>query len=99
VTGGRWRRIVLGDVLTEHVVELRGRARVSCRGGSGSFGSGRTAGYAIGEGYEEGRTSPWLEAIAGIRQGPCPRALWDQSTRPTRVCMGPGGLANPETGG
>jgi hypothetical protein len=28
VTGGRWRRIVLGDVLAEHVVELRGRARV-----------------------------------------------------------------------
>jgi hypothetical protein len=27
VTGGRWRRIVLGDVLAEHVVELRGRAR------------------------------------------------------------------------
>ena len=36
---------------------------MSGRGGSGSFGSGRTAGYAIGE----GRTSPWLEAIAGIR--------------------------------
>ena len=46
MTGGRWRRIVLGDVLAEHVVELRGRARVvSGRGGSGSFGSGRTAGY------------------------------------------------------
>ena len=28
VTGGRWRRIVLGHVLAEHVVELRGRARV-----------------------------------------------------------------------
>ena len=42
---------------------------MSGRGGSGSFGSGRTAGYAIGE----GRTSPWLEAIAGIRQRPCPR--------------------------
>jgi hypothetical protein len=39
------------------------------RGGSGSFGSGRTAGYAIGE----DRTSPWLEAIAGIRQRSCPR--------------------------
>ena len=24
---GRWRRIVLGDVLAKHVVELRGRAR------------------------------------------------------------------------
>ena len=23
VTGGRWRRIVLGDVLAEHVLELR----------------------------------------------------------------------------
>jgi hypothetical protein len=50
VTGGRWRRIVLGDVLAEHVVELRGRpvsviaVIVSGRGGSGSFGSGRTAG-------------------------------------------------------
>jgi hypothetical protein len=42
---------------------------VSGRGGSGSFGSGRTAGYAIGE----GRTSPWLEAIAGIRERPYPR--------------------------
>jgi hypothetical protein len=79
VTGGRWRRIVLGDVLAEHVLELRGRARVwrsgsgsgsgSGRRGSGSFGSGRTAGCAIGE----GRTSPWLEAIAGIRQRPYPR--------------------------
>jgi len=39
--------------------------------GSGSFGSGRTAGYAIGE----GRTSPWLEAIAGIRERPCPRLV------------------------
>ena len=28
VTGGRWRRIVLVDVLAEHIVELRGRARV-----------------------------------------------------------------------
>ena len=34
------------------------------RGKVGSFGSGRTAGYAIGE----GRTSPWPEAIAGIRE-------------------------------
>jgi len=46
---------------------------VSGRRGSGSFGSGRThrslAGYAIGE----DRTSPWLEAIAGIRQRPYPR--------------------------
>ena len=42
---------------------------MSGRRGSGSFGSGRTAGYAIGE----GRTSPWLEAIAGIRERPYPR--------------------------
>ena len=42
---------------------------MSGRRGSGSFGSGRTAGYAIGE----ERTSPWLEAIAGIRQRSCPR--------------------------
>ena len=33
------------------------------KGTSGSLGSGRSAGYAIGE----GRTSPWLRAIAGIR--------------------------------
>ena len=39
---------------------------MSGRTGSGSFGSGRTAGYAIGE----DRTSPWLEAIAGIREQP-----------------------------
>ena len=26
--GGRWRRIVLGHVLAEHVLELRGRARL-----------------------------------------------------------------------
>ena len=32
VTGGRWRRIVLGGVLAKHVLELRGRARVwPCR--------------------------------------------------------------------
>ena len=42
---------------------------MSGRGGSGSFGSGRTAGYAIGE----ERTSPWLGAIAGIRQRSYPR--------------------------
>ena len=42
---------------------------MSGRTSSGSFGSGRTAGYAIGE----DRTSPWLEAIAGIRQRSCPR--------------------------
>ena len=28
VSGGRWRMIVLGHVLAEHVLELRGRARV-----------------------------------------------------------------------
>ena len=27
MTGGRWRRIVLVDVLAEHILELRGRAR------------------------------------------------------------------------
>ena len=69
MTGGRWRRIVLGHVLAEHVVRIEAVVRVSGRRSSGSFGSGRTAGYAIGE----GRTSPWLEAIAGIRERPCPR--------------------------
>ena len=61
----RWRRIVLGDVLAEHVLELRGRARacLAVEVAGVLVGSGRTAGYAIGE----GRTSPWLEAIAGIR--------------------------------
>jgi len=43
---------------------------VSGRRGSGSFGSGRTAGYAYAIG--EGRTSPWLEAIAGIRDDHVP---------------------------
>jgi hypothetical protein len=54
VTGGRWRMIVLGHVLAEQVVGVaevaRARVRVSGRRSSGSFGSGRTAGYAIGEG-------------------------------------------------
>ena len=45
------------------------RYSASGRRGSGSFGSDRTAGYAIGE----DRTSPWLEAIAGIRERSCPR--------------------------
>ena len=46
---------------------------MSGRGGSGSFGSGRTAGYAIGE----GRTSPWLEAgvVYGIPTRGEPTAL------------------------
>ena len=71
MTGGRLRRIVLGHVLAEHVVVVEEVVRVSGRTSkySGSFGSGGTAGYAIGE----GRTSPWLEAIAGIRERPCPR--------------------------
>eukprot|EP00964_Phaeocystis_antarctica_P114077 scaffold78037_cov73-Phaeocystis_antarctica.AAC.3 len=56
VTGGRWRRIELGHVLAEQVVVVEEVVRVSGRRGSGSFGSDRTAGYAIGE----GRTSPWL---------------------------------------
>ena len=70
VTGGRWR-IVLGDVLAEHVVELRGRARVwpskidRGRYLAGVLGAAAPLGmYAIIIG--EGRTSPWLEAIAGI---------------------------------
>eukprot|EP00964_Phaeocystis_antarctica_P010121 scaffold5543_cov39-Phaeocystis_antarctica.AAC.2 len=62
-------RIVLGHVLAEQVVVVEEVVRVSGRRGSGSFGSDRTAGYAIGE----DRTSPWLEAIAGIRERPCPR--------------------------
>ena len=48
LTGGRWRRIVLGDVLAKHVIELRGRARRTSLAvrqvGSvarGSFGSRR----------------------------------------------------------
>ena len=60
---------LLGDVLAEHVVHVEEVVRVSGRRSSGSFGSGRTAGYAIGE----DRTSPWLEAIAGIRERSCPR--------------------------
>ena len=28
VTGGQWRRIVLGDLLAEHVVQLRGSPRL-----------------------------------------------------------------------
>eukprot|EP00964_Phaeocystis_antarctica_P116009 scaffold79988_cov63-Phaeocystis_antarctica.AAC.3 len=43
--------------------------RVSGRRSKGSFGSDRTAGYAIGE----ERTSPWLEAITGIREQSYPR--------------------------
>ena len=41
---------------------------VSSRGGRGSLGSGRSAGCAIGE----GRTSPRLGAMAGIRSRPYP---------------------------
>ena len=44
VTGGRWRRVALGDVLAEHVVELRGRARVCLAvegGGEGETEPGR----------------------------------------------------------
>ena len=61
-------RIVLGDVLAEHGVELRGRARVS---GRGSFGSGRTAGGWV---CHRGRTditlarspkSPWPCRLPG----------------------------------
>ena len=55
MTGGRWRRIVLGHVLAEHVVVVEEVVRVSGQlagdevaRGSFAFGSGRTAGYAIG---------------------------------------------------
>ena len=63
---------------------------MSGRGGSGSFGSGRTAGYAIGE----ERTSPWLEAIAGIRSdripgwAPSPCRLPGPVTRYVQVSVG-----------
>eukprot|EP00964_Phaeocystis_antarctica_P034033 scaffold19352_cov66-Phaeocystis_antarctica.AAC.3 len=40
------------------VVRVEEVVRISGPRSSGSFGSDRTAGYAIGE----GRTSPWLEA-------------------------------------
>ena len=46
VTGRRWRRIVLGHVLAEHVVRVEEIVRVSGRRSSGSFGSDCTAGYA-----------------------------------------------------
>ena len=59
---------------------------MSGRGGSGSFGSGRTAGYAIGE----ERTSPWLEAIAGIRSNRIPG--WAPSP-----CRLPGPVTRCET--
>ena len=58
---------------TEGYVRLRGRPRLCGRTGSGSLGAAfffysvRTVGYAIGE----ARTSPRLEAIAGIRGGTC----------------------------
>ena len=45
-----------------------GVVHVSSRIGSGSLGSGRSAGYAIGE----ERTSPRLRAIAGIRSDRIP---------------------------
>ena len=61
VTGGRWRRIVmLGDVLAEHVLELRGRARtcLAVEVAGGSFvclaASGRTA-VGIPSGKDEHR--------------------------------------------
>ena len=63
---------------------------MSGRRGSGSFGSGRTAGYAIGE----DRTSPWLEAIAGIRSdhvpgwAPSPCRLPGPVTRYVQVSVG-----------
>ena len=56
MTGGRWRRSVRGHVLAEHeVVRVEQVVRVSGTRSSGSFGSDRTAGYAIGEDCEEGQ--------------------------------------------
>ena len=54
---------------------------MSGRGGSGSFDSGRTAGYAIGE----ERTSTWLESIAGIHQGSSNRIPGWAPTSPCRL--------------
>ena len=54
---------------------------MSGRGGSGSFDSGRTAGYAIGE----ERTSTWLESIAGIHQQSYPRLGSNSPTSPCRL--------------
>eukprot|EP00964_Phaeocystis_antarctica_P078587 scaffold48885_cov56-Phaeocystis_antarctica.AAC.2 len=75
------------------VVRVEEVVRVSGRRSSGSFGSDRTAGYAIGE----ERTSPWLEAIAGIRERsypnelgskpvPAPRTRSDYTYRSTYYC-------------
>ena len=48
VTGGRWRRVVLGDVLAEQELELGGRARCLAVEVAGDVcGSGRTAGYVF----------------------------------------------------
>ena len=52
VTGGRWRKIELGDVLAEHLVELRGPPPVSGRRGayasSGEFCGNHAAAAPLG---------------------------------------------------
>ena len=58
MTGGRWRRIVLGHVLAEYVVVVEEVVRVS----------GRKVAGVLADAIGEERTSPWLEAIAGIRE-------------------------------
>ena len=59
--------------MAEHVLELTGRARlpeaVEVAGVLAAAAHRWVCMYAIGE----DRTSPWLEAIAGIRERPCPR--------------------------
>ena len=73
VTGGRWRRIVLGDVLAEHVVELRGRARAwplegKCRITHTSPQTHRGRGA--------GATAQWhprlVQAQSKVSSAPCP---------------------------
>ena len=62
VTGGRWRRVALGDLLAVQVVRLRGRPRLWPRRTVEVAGvwaaSADTAGlqYAIGEGCIPGTT-------------------------------------------
>ena len=58
-----------------------GRARDWLATESGSLGSGRTAGYAVGE----GRTSPRLGAIAGISNHRIPGGLLAHDLAPQTV--------------
>ena len=53
VTGGRWRRTVLGHVLAEHVVVVEVVVRVSGRRGSGSL----PAAAPLGAGVKQEGTS------------------------------------------